>query len=79
MAQGKLKTKVKMPANCKQKSTHRANKSGKISKVKSNKNNNNIQKTLQKNLECTMKKSIEQDICSQVKSVEGKSFFIVNK
>lgn len=79
MVQGKLKTKAKLPSNCKQKSIHRVQKgvnnkaSTKVTKSKSN----TIEKSLKKNLETSIKKSIEEQLCQQAKVVEGKSFHIV--
>jgi hypothetical protein len=74
MVQGKFKkNKVDLPANCKQKSIHRVQKGEKKSKTSKQKKNS-IQKIVNKNLESNIKRSIESDLCSQAKSMEGKSF-----
>ena len=72
MVQGKLKTKTKLPENCKQKSVHRVQKAKEKSKSHKQKKNS-IGKIVKNNLEVGIKKSIEKDLASQAKSIEGKS------
>jgi hypothetical protein len=73
MVQGKVKHKTVMPKNIKQKSDIRINKAidkkkGKIVEKRT------IQKIIKHNLENVSKQSIEQNLCQQAKSCEGKSF-----
>lgn len=74
MVQGKFKkNKVDLPANCKQKSIHRVQKSELKNKSKKQKKNS-IDRIVKNNLESNIKKSIESDLCAQAKTMEGKSF-----
>jgi len=76
MVQGKVKNKVTLPANCKQKSTTRINKASEKRKSTATMKKT-IQNVVKKNLESSIKTSIENDLCSQAKSCEGKSFKIL--
>lgn len=84
MPQGKLKTKVQLPANIKKKSaSHKAN-SGKVSKTKMNKKKKTGGaggktglEAVQQRLTTQIAKNIEQECASKVKANEGKSLSIV--
>lgn len=60
MAQGKLKTKVKIPANIKTKSVHRTNMSKKKQPNRPQKQKN--KNLLQKEVEKEIRKKIESDV-----------------
>ena len=84
MPQGKLKTKVQLPANIKKKSAANKVNKGKVSKTKMNKKKNinlGTKKTgleaVQQRLSTQIAKNIEQECANKVKSNEGKSLSIV--
>jgi hypothetical protein len=68
MAQGSHKTKVTLPNKNK---NNRVRKSTKVSKATT------VQKTMKRKLEIGIKKNIEEQLCQQAKSCEGKSFHII--
>lgn len=65
MAQGKLKTKVQLPKNAKQKSVHRVMKT---KHKKSNKPKKQKKDLLQKEVEKEIRKKIEEDVRNKSKS-----------
>jgi hypothetical protein len=75
MVQGKVKHKVSLNGVSKKDNSiakHKKNKGKQPQKTY--KKVNTVQKIVQKNLESSIKSNIEKDLCSQVKSMEGKSF-----